>query len=339
MRRLGVNVHDSLSRTARIVGLGTALPERVLTNQDFERMVETSDEWIVTRTGMKERHVVGEGESVATLCVEAGRNALADAGVAPEELELLIVATATPEQPIPATAAIVQPMLGVKNAVCFDIGAACSGFLYALNVARQFIASGEVSTAMIIGAETLSRYVDYTDRGTCVLFGDGAGAAVLKAADAGEGVLRCAWHTDGTYVDFIQMPGGGSKYPPNVKAYVDERLPFIKMRGNETFKIAVRSLTDVCQEVLQGAGVEISAVDLFVPHQANRRIIDAVGGRLGLASDKVYVNLERVGNTSAASIPLALGDAMAEGVLKSGDLVLTAAFGGGLTWAAALLRW
>ena len=332
-------MHDRFSRTARIVGLGTALPERVLTNEDFERMVDTSDEWILTRTGMKERHVVSDGESVATLCVEAGKRALAEAGVAPEDLELLIVATATPEQPIPATAAIVQPLLGVRNAVCFDIGAACSGFLYALNVARQFVASGEVSTAMIIGAETLTRYVDYTDRATCVLFGDGAGAAVLKACPAGDGVLRCAWHTDGSYVDFIQMPGGGSKFPPNIKEHIDERLPFIKMRGNETFKVAVRSLTEVCLEVLQGAGVGIEKVDLFVPHQANLRIISAVGDRLNLPPEKVYINLERVGNTSAASIPLALGDAVAEGVLKRGDLVLAAAFGGGLTWAATLLKW
>ncbi|MFH1178094.1 MAG: beta-ketoacyl-ACP synthase III [Acidobacteriota bacterium] len=332
-------MHDQHGRTARVVGLGTFLPARVLTNKDFERLLDTSDEWILARTGMRERHVVSEGESTATLAVEAGRRALADAGIAPEEVELLIVATATPEQPVPSTATIIQPALGLARAVCFDISAACSGFLYALNVARQFIASGEVSTAMIIGVETLSRYTDYTDRATCILFGDGAGAAVLKAAPAGEGVLRCAWHSDGTFADFIAMPGGGSKYPPNVKAHIDARLPFLKMRGNETFKVAVRSLTEVCQEVLGGAGVGVEEVDLFVPHQANKRIIDAVGERLGLAPEKVYVNLERVGNTSAASIPLALREALDRDVLHRGDLVLTAAFGGGLTWAAALLRW
>jgi 3-oxoacyl-[acyl-carrier-protein] synthase III len=332
-------VHDEYSRTARVAGLGAYLPERVLTNADFERLVDTTDEWIVTRTGMKERHVVSEGESLSTLCVAAGERALADAATTPEEVELLIVATATPEQPIPSSAAIIQPMLKLSNAVCFDLSAACSGFLYALKVARQFISSGEVSTAMVMGAETLSRYTDYTDRGTCVLFGDGAGAAVLKAAPAGEGILRSAWHTDGHYADFIQMPGGGSKYPPNVKEHIEARLPFIKMRGNETFKVAVRSLTDVCQEVLTGAGVEIGAVDLFVPHQANRRIIDAVGDRLGIAPEKVYVNLERTGNTSAASIPMAMREAVDRGVLKRGDLVLLAAFGGGLTWAATLLRW
>jgi 3-oxoacyl-[acyl-carrier-protein] synthase III len=332
-------MHDDHQRTARIVGLGTCLPPKVLTNKDFERLVDTSDEWILARTGMRERHVVGEGESLSTLAIEAGKRALAEANVAPEEIELLIVATATPEQPIPATAAIIQPALGLRRAVCFDVSAACSGFLYALNIARTFIAGGEVSTAMIIGAETLSRYTDYTDRATCILFGDGAGAAVLKASPAGQGVLRCAWHTDGTYADFIAMPGGGSKYPPNVKEHIDARLPYIKMKGNETFKVAVRSLTDVCQEVLTGAGVTIDQIDLFVPHQANKRIIDAVGDRLGLPAEKVYVNLERVGNTSAASIPLAMREAIDRGVLKPGDLVLAAAFGGGLTWAAALFRW
>ena len=332
-------MHDEHARTARVVGLGTSLPARILHNSDFERMVDTSDEWIMARTGMRERHVVSEGESVATLAVAAGRKALQEAGVAPEEVDLLILATATPEQPVPSTSTIIQPALGLSRAVCFDVSAACSGFLFALNVARQFFVTGEVSTALVIGAETLSRYTDYTDRSTCILFGDGAGAVVLKAAPAGEGILRCAWHTDGNFSDFIQMPGGGSKYPPNVKEHVDARLPYIKMKGNETFKVAVRSIADVCQEVLSGAGLTLADVDLFVPHQANKRIIDAVGDRLGLPAEKVYVNLERVGNTSSASIPLAIGDAIEEGKLKRGDLLLAAAFGGGLTWAASLIRW
>jgi 3-oxoacyl-[acyl-carrier-protein] synthase-3 len=332
-------VHDNHALTARFAGLGTSLPKKVLTNKDFEAMVDTSDDWIMSRTGIRERHVVGPGESVATLSVEAGKKAMADAGVAPEEIELVILATATVEQPIPATAAIIQPALGVKKATCFDISAACSGFLYALHVARQFIITGEVKTAMVIGAETLSRYTDYTDRATCILFGDGAGAVVLKAAPAGEGILRSAVHTDGAYADFIQMPGGGSKFPPNVKEHIDAKLPFIKMRGNETFKVAVRAITEVCQEVLTGAGVGVENVDLFVPHQANLRIISAVGDRLGLPAEKVYVNLERVGNTSSASIPLAMQEAIDRGVLKRGHLVLAGAFGGGLTWAATLFRW
>jgi 3-oxoacyl-[acyl-carrier-protein] synthase-3 len=332
-------VNDQHARTARIAGLGVYLPEKILTNKDFERMVDTSDEWIISRTGIRERHVVGPEESVATLSIEAGKRAMANAGVSPEEIELVILATATVEQPIPATAAIIQPVLGVKNATCFDIAAACSGFLYGLHVARQFIITGEVKTAMVIGAETLSRYTDYADRATCILFGDGAGAVVLKAAPAGEGILRSALHTDGTYADFIQMPGGGSKYPPNVKEHIDARLPFIKMRGSETFKVAVRAITEVCQEVLTGAGVGVDKVDLFIPHQANLRIISAVGERLGLPPEKVYVNLERVGNTSSASIPLAMQEAIDRGVLKRGHLVLAGAFGGGLTWAATLFRW
>ncbi len=332
-------MHDQHALTARIAGLGTFLPEKVLTNKDFERMVDTSDEWILSRTGIRERHVVGPEESVATLAIEAGRRAMADAGVSPEEIELLILATATVEQPIPSTSAIIQPALGVKNATCFDIAAACSGFLYGLHVARQFIITGEVKAAMVIGAETLSRYTDYTDRATCILFGDGAGAVVLKPAPAGEGILRCAWHTDGTYADFIQMPGGGSKYPPNIKEHIDARLPFIKMRGSETFKVAVRAIADVCQEVLVAADVRVEQVDLFIPHQANLRIISAVGERLGIAPEKVYLNLERVGNTSSASIPLAMQEAIDRGMLKRGDLVLMGAFGGGLTWAATLLRW
>lgn len=332
-------MHDQHTLTARIAGLGTSLPEKILTNKDFERMVDTSDEWIMSRTGIRERHVVGPEESVATLAIEAGKRAMADAGVSPEEIELLILATATVEQPIPSTAAMIQPALGVMNATCFDIAAACSGFLYGLHIARQFMVTGEVKTAMVIGAETLSRYTDYTDRATCILFGDGAGAVVLKAAPAGEGILRSALHTDGTYADFIQMPGGGSKYPPNVKEHIDAKLPFIKMRGNETFKVAVRAIADVCQEVLTAADVRVEQVDLFIPHQANLRIISAVGERLGIAPEKVYLNLERVGNTSSASIPLAMQEAIDRGVLKRGNLVLMGAFGGGLTWAATLLRW
>jgi len=325
--------------TARIAGLGVCLPERVMTNQDFEKLIDTTDDWIVQRTGMKVRHFVGADEGISGMAVEAGKRALADAGVAPEEVELLVLATATPEQPIPSTSTIIQPLLGLKNAVCFDVSAACSGFLFALTIARQFIASGEVKTAMIIGAEALSRYMDMEDRATCILFGDGAGAAVLRASPASEGVLACAWHTDGNYADLIQMPGGGSKYPPNVKANIDARLPFIKMRGNEVFKLAVRAITEVCGEVIRKAGVSIDDVDLFIPHQANARIIDAVGSRLGIPAERVYINLERVGNTSSASIPLAMREAIDRGVLKRGHLVLAGAFGGGLTWAGTLFRY
>lgn len=332
-------MHPNGLPSARILGLGTALPARIMTNKDFEQIIDTTDEWIVQRTGMKVRHYVRPDEGIAEIAVDAGKKAMAAAGVEPEEIELVVLATATPEQPIPATAAIIQPALGVKNAVCFDIAGACSGFIYAMQVARQFIATGEVKTAMIIGAEALSKYSDFTDRSTCILFGDGAGAAVLRACEPGDGVLSCAWHTDGNYSDIIQMPGGGSKYPPHVKEHIDARLPFIKMRGNEVFKLAVRAFLEVCQEALGKAGVTTNQIRWFVPHQANLRIISAVGDRLGIPVERIYVNLEKVGNTSSASIPLAMGEVIESGDLKRGDLVLMAAFGGGLTWAASVVRW
>jgi 3-oxoacyl-[acyl-carrier-protein] synthase-3 len=331
-------MHDAFTRTARFAGLGAYLPERVLTNHDLERMVETSDDWITTRTGIKERHVVAEGEALVDLVERAGRAAMEDAGVDPLEVDLFILATATVEQPIPATSAIVQPRLGVTNAACFDLSAACSGFTYSLNVARQFIATGSAETVLVIGAECLTRYLDWTDRTTCVLFGDGAGAVVLKPAPAGEGILQLQWRTDGSLADIIAMPGGGCRYPPHSEESIAERLPFIKMRGNETFKVAVRALTELSQLVLAKGGVEANELDLFIPHQANQRIIQAVGTRLGLDAERVFSNVHRVGNTSAASIPLAMADARAEGRLKHGDLVLASAFGGGLTWASALFR-
>lgn len=331
-------MHDHFAKTAKIVGLGSYLPERILTNSDLEAMVETSDEWIRGRTGIRERRVVAEGEALVDLVARAGRAALEDAGVEPEEVDLLILATATVEQPIPATAAIVQPQLGLVNAACFDLSAACSGFTYALNVGRQFIATGEAETILVVGAECLTRYVDWTDRTTCVLFGDGAGAAVLKTGQPGEGILHIRWRTDGNHADIISMPGGGSRFPPWSTESIEQRLPFIKMRGNETFKVAVRSLTEISREVMEAAGIGVEDVDLFIPHQANMRIIQAVGQRLGLSDEQVFTNVERVGNTSAASIPLAMVDARDEGRLEPGSLLLTSAFGGGLTWASSLIR-
>ncbi|MCU0303282.1 MAG: ketoacyl-ACP synthase III [Thermoanaerobaculales bacterium] len=331
-------MHDSFRTTAKIVGLGAYLPERVLTNRDLEAMVDTSDEWIRTRTGIRERRVVAEGEALVDLVTRAGRAALADAGVDPREVDLLILATATVEQPIPATAAIVQPALGVVNAACFDVSAACSGFTYSLNVGRQFIATGEAKTVLVIGAECLTRYLDWTDRTTCVLFGDGAGAAVLRPGAPGEGILQIRWRTDGSYADLISMPGGGCRYPPSSLASIEAGLPFIKMRGNETFKVAVRSLTEISLEVMEAAGIAAADLDLFIPHQANLRIIQAVGKRLELTDDQVFVNVDRVGNTSAASIPVAMTQARDEGRLGPGSLVLASAFGGGLTWASSLIR-
>jgi 3-oxoacyl-[acyl-carrier-protein] synthase-3 len=332
-------MHDHFARTAKIVGLGSYLPERVLTNHELEEMVETSDDWITTRTGIKERHVVADDEALVDLVERAGRAALQDASVDPEEVDLLILATATVEQPIPASSAIVQPRLGLKNAVCFDLSAACSGFTYSLNVARQFIATGSARTVLVVGAECLTRYLDWTDRATCVLFGDGAAAVVLQPADGGDGILQIEWRTDGSLADLIAMPGGGCRFPPHSQDSIDQRLPFIKMRGNETFKVAVRALTELSRSILDQAGIGIDEIDLFIPHQANQRIIQAVGQRLGLRDDQVFSNVRCVGNTSAASIPLAMAEARDTGRLKPGDLVLTSSFGGGLTWASALIRY
>jgi len=332
-------MHDSFARTARIVGLGGYLPERVLTNHDLEAIVETSDEWITSRTGISERRMVADGEALVDLVERAGRTALEDAGVDPAAVDLLILATATVEQPIPASAAIVQPRLGLANAACFDLSAACSGFTYALNVARQFIATGEATTVLVVGAECLTRYLDWTDRTTCVLFGDGAAAVVLQPAAQGEGILQIAWRTDGTLADLIAMPGGGCRFPPWSAESIDKRLPFIKMRGNETFKVAVRALTEISQSVLASAGIGVEEIDLFIPHQANQRIIQAVGQRLGLRDEQVFSNVHRVGNTSSASIPLAMVDARDQGRMSRGDLVLTSSFGGGLTWASTLFRY
>jgi 3-oxoacyl-[acyl-carrier-protein] synthase-3 len=310
-----------------------------MTNQDLEQIVETSDEWITSRTGIKERRVVAEGEALVDVVERAGAAAMENAGIEPSEVDLLIVATATQEQPIPASSAIAQPRLGVTNAACFDISAACSGFVYGLNVARQFIATGAAEKVLLVGAECLTRYLDWQDRTTCVLFGDGAGAVVLQPAEDGEGVIGLQWRTDGTLADIIAMPGGGSRFPPHSKESIDQRLPFIKMRGNETFKVAVRALADISQKVMDEAGIPMEELDLFIPHQANQRIISAVGSRLKLREDQVYSNVHRVGNTSAASIPLAMADAVAEGRLNAGDLVLASAFGGGLTWGSVLFRY
>jgi len=324
--------------SAIVSGTGMSVPERVVTNSDLEKIVDTSDEWIVTRTGIRERRIAGESESLAQFCVEASRQALDAAGIEATDLDLIILATVTPDMPIPATACTVQHELGARRAAAFDLSAGCSGFLYAQQVAKQFLVSGRHGHVLIIGAELLSRYLDWTDRTTCVIFADGAGAAVMSTGESPRGVLSSALHSDGSMVDFICMPGGGALHPP-CQAMIDQRLHYIRMRGNETFKIAVRSLGDVCREVLEAAGLEAKDVDCFIPHQANQRIIDAVASRLKIPADHCHVNVERFGNTSSASIPIALDEAVRIGKIRSGDIVLMAAFGAGLTWGASLVRW
>jgi 3-oxoacyl-[acyl-carrier-protein] synthase-3 len=323
---------------AVIRGTGSCLPDRILSNADLEKMVDTSDEWITTRTGIRERRIAGPDEPMSLFATRAGEAALADAGLKAEDLDLLICATVTPDMPIPATACIIQDRLGARRAAAFDMAAGCSGFIYALSVADQFITSGTFRRILVIGAELLSKYVDYQDRSTCVLFGDGAGAVVMTAGEPPYGVLATSMGADGSMAEFIYVPAGGTREPASERT-VAGRRHFIRMKGNETFKMAVRSMEETSRTVLERAGLRTSDIGLFIPHQANRRIIDAVGSRLGLREDQVYVNIERVGNTSAASIPVALDEAARKGRLKRGDVVLFAAFGTGLTWGAAVCKW
>ncbi len=322
----------------RIIGTGSYLPEKVLTNHDLEKMVETTHEWIMERTGIRERRIASEKEAASDLAFHAAMGALESAGTGPEDLDFIIVATATPDMLFPSTACIVQDRLGAKRAFAFDLSAACSGFIYALSVADQFIRSGHSRTGLVIGAEALSRFVDWKDRSTCILFGDGAGAVVLRGERGGRGILSTHLHADGAFGDLLTIPGGGSRCPAG-DLMVRERLQFIKMRGNETFKVAVNTLNDVVEEVLSRHGLSPEAIDLLIPHQANFRIIQAVAKKLNFPLKKMMINLERYGNTSAASIPIAMDEAVLEGRLGKGDLVLLEAFGGGLTWGAALIRW
>jgi 3-oxoacyl-[acyl-carrier-protein] synthase-3 len=326
-------------RSVHIVGTGSYVPDRVMTNADLEKLVDTTDEWIVTRSGIRERRIAPDHMCTSDMAAEAARRAMEQAGVRETEIDLIICATITPDMPFPATACLIQQKIGAKNAAAFDMEAACSGFLYGLEIGQNFITSGTFDTVLVIGAEKLSTIVDWQDRATCVLFGDGAGAVVLEPAPAGEGILQVDWRTDGEYADMICMPGGGCRYPPWSHESIDQRLPFIKMRGNETFKVAVRALTELSLSVLESAGMKPEDLDLFIPHQANIRILQAVGSRLGLGEDKVFTNVQHTGNTSAASIPLAMADAVAEGRLTRGSLVLASAFGGGLTCASMLFRY
>ncbi|HXV19382.1 MAG TPA: beta-ketoacyl-ACP synthase III [Desulfuromonadales bacterium] len=325
-------------KRARIIGTGSCVPDKVLTNSDLEKFLDTTDEWIVSRTGIRERHIAGEGEYTSDLATRAAERALAMAGVRGEDIDLVVVGTITGDFPWPATACLVQKNLGAAGAAAFDVSAACSGFVYALDAAARRIETGVSKKALVIGAEILSRAVDWEDRNTCILFGDGAGAVVLEGQEGEHGVLSTHLHADGSYWELLYQPGFGARFPAS-EAGIKERLPFLKMQGNEVFKVAVRSLSEVAQEALAANGMSTADVDLFIPHQANRRILEATAKRLGLSDEQVYINVDRFGNTSGASIPLALDEANRAGRLKAGDILLLDAFGGGFTWASALLRW
>ena len=325
-------------RRAVIRGTGSSLPDKVLTNLDLERMVDTSDDWIISRTGIRERRVARENEYMSQFATRAAERALESAGLPASGVDLIVCATVTPDMPIPATACIVQNNLGATGAAAFDLGAGCSGFIYALAVAERFVATGDYRAVLVIGAELLSKFTDYRDRTTCVLFGDGAGAVLLTPGEAPYGVLASEMHPDGSMADFIYVPAGGTREPAS-ESIVAERRHYIRMRGNETFKMAVRSMEESSRTVLRKADLTPADVNLFIPHQANRRIIDAVGTRLGLGANQVYINIERVGNTSSASIPVALDEAVRQGLVRKGDNLLFAAFGTGLTWGAAVCKW
>ena len=324
---------------ARITGTGSALPGKIVTNADLERMVETSDEWITTRTGIKERRIAVEGEFTSTFAVQAARRALEMAGIGPDELDLIILGTVTPDFPFPATACIIQHEIGAHNAAAFDLSAACSGFLYGLSIADNYIRGGLKKKALVIGAEVLSRIVDWSDRNTCILFGDGSGAAVLEASEGDSGILSTHIFSNGSFWETLYQPGCGSRNPGSCGRTIDERLFYIRMEGNDVFKHAVRAMEEAAFAALNANDLSASDISLFIPHQANRRIIDATAKRLGLPKDNVFVNLHHYGNTSSASIPIALDEANRAGRLKAGDIALLDAFGGGFTWGSALLRW
>jgi 3-oxoacyl-[acyl-carrier-protein] synthase-3 len=324
---------------AKILGTGAAVPKRILSNADLEKLVETSDDWITSRTGIRERHIVAEGEHFSDLCTRASEHALKRAHVKPEELDMILVGTISGDMPFPATSCLVQRNLGATRAAASDVSAACVGFLYALHLADGLIQAGKAQNVLVVGGEILSRYVDWTDRNTCVLFGDGAGAVLLQATRGDHGILGSIMKANGSYHDFICMPGGGSDRPANDPKSIEERLPYIKMKGNETFKVAVKAMADVTQELLSEQGFTHEQVDHFIPHQANVRIIDVVSEKLKIDPRKVYKNIERFGNTSAASIPLALDTAVRDGRIKRGQTLLLETFGGGFTWGSALVRY
>jgi len=326
-------------RPVKVAGLATYVPPKLLTNADLERMVETSDEWILQRTGIRERHIAGPGVGTSDLALPAARDALAEAGLTPADVGFIVVGTTTPDTMFPSTACRLQAKLGAREAWGFDLGAACSGFTYALSVGCQMVATGVVEHALVVGGDVMSSIIDYTDRATCVLFGDGAGAMVLSPAGPDEpAIIDFAHVTDGTGGPALQMPAGGSLMPAS-RETVDQRLHFVKQDGAAVFKFAVTMTDAISRRVLERNGLGVDDVDLFVSHQANRRIIESAANRLGLGKDKVIINLEKYGNTTAGTIPLALTDARREGRLKKGDLVLLASVGAGFTVGSVLLRW
>ena len=323
---------------AAILGTGHAYPEGILTNADLEKMVDTSDEWITSRTGIKQRRKAAPGEYTSLFAVRAARQAIERARIEASDIDLLICATVTPDQLLPSTGCLIQAELGANRAAAFDLAAACSGFLYGLTLANQMIRTGQTRYALVIGAEVLTQYVDYTDRSTCVIFGDGAGAAVLGGVETARGILAARIRSDGRFAEHLYAPGGGTRLGTTAETIASGQH-FYKMKGNELFKVAVRSMTDISREVLEEAGHTAEDVKLFIPHQANQRITDSVASKLAVDDSRIYSNISMHGNTSSASIPIALDECVEAGRVREGDLVLLASFGGGVTWGGVLIRW
>lgn len=325
-------------KRARIIGTGSYVPEKVMTNQDFEKYLDTTDEWIVARTGIRERHIAAEGEYTSDLCVNAAKKALEMANLTAEDIDLIVVATITGDYPWPSTACVAQDKLGAKNSVAYDISAACSGFIFGLNNVVAQIESGKINRALVIGAEVFSRILNYDDRNTCLLFGDAAGAVVIEGHEGDRGILSTHIHSDGSYRELLYQPGFGSVMPISQEC-VQQGAHYLKMQGNEVFKVAVKMLAEVAQEALNANNLTLDDIDMLIPHQANIRILEASAKRLNIAPEKVYINVDKFGNTSAATIPLALDEANRAGKIKENDLLVFNAFGAGFTWGSACLRW
>jgi len=325
-------------RNAGIIGTGSCLPDKIVTNRDMEEIVDTTDEWINTRTGISERRMTDENTATSDLATVAARRALENAGLSPEEIDLILVATVTPDVMFPSTACIVQDNIGAINAAAFDLEAACSGFLYGLAVAENFIKTGYYRNIMVIGAEALTKIIDFTDRNTCVLFGDGAGAAIVSEVPEGYGILSTYIGADGKGGKLLTVPAGGSRIPSSVES-VQNRLHYVKMDGKEVFKFAVKIMGDAAEKALEKCGLDKEDIDFLIPHQANRRIIDASVKRLKMPNEKVYINLDKYGNMSSASVAVAIDEASRKGLLKDGDTIVLVGFGGGLTWGSAVLKW
>ena len=329
---------DKALRTVSIIGTGSYVPEKILTNEELSRIVDTSDEWITTRTGIKERRVAAKDENTSDMATKAALKAIEQANISPKEINLILVATATPDMLFPATACFVQKKIGASNAACLDISAACAGFLFGIEIAQQFITSHTYDTVLVIGADKLTSITNWSDRNTCVLFGDGAGAAILRHRGSTHGIISTHIGSDGQYSDILFMPGGGSRCPIT-RENADLNLATIHMTGKEVYKQAIIAMLDASKKALDKAGLSIHDIACVIPHQANLRIIEAIADRLGISLDKVYVNLDRYGNTSAAAVAMALDEANRTGRIKPGDYVLMVVFGGGLTWASTVIEW